>query len=345
LLVKDSEDGISPDGYKPVVDLDNEDVISPSVTLLKDGDRRRRRLLYYDDGPPPGEYYDNDDPTPPPTPPPTSPTKSPTDAPTATNAPTNSPTDAPTKSPTAPTAPPTPTPTCFHFGYDVQYAKYLSAPASSDDIAAMIGSLPASQQESLGAMSAAQHEQFISAPPSVQHSSAGFTLRPIPGYPADATACNPGSCTFEEATAHCDSLGSCSGVTQDDYGRYTVRAGSTLVDAVEDEMSWLKSDCGTPTTAPTAAPTDSPTDAPTDAPTAEPTIPTSAPTHVPTFLTRVAACSAAQRWSNTGVGDYICPPKIGNLAIPVHPGFYQKLDAVFNSVAFLLPHVFAGCTG
>jgi hypothetical protein len=70
------------------------------------------------------------------------------------------------------------------------------------------------------------------------------------------------------------STNGCSGVTYDDYGRYTVRAGSTLVSGVYMK-SWLKTDCATPT----AAPTDAPTAAPTPSPTAPTEAPTAAPSH------------------------------------------------------------------
>jgi hypothetical protein len=64
-----------------------------------------------------------------------------------------------------------------------------AAPASSGgggSVQALIASLPASQQAILGAMAPAQQQQFLNAPPSVQMSSAGFSLPPTPAAPTPA---------------------------------------------------------------------------------------------------------------------------------------------------------------
>jgi len=66
----------------------------------------------------------------------------------------------------------------------------------------------------------------------------------LSGYPASSTKCNPGSCTFGEAKAYCDTLSDCGGITLDKDGLYTVRVGTTGLQASPTgETSWLKSEC------------------------------------------------------------------------------------------------------
>jgi hypothetical protein len=63
-------------------------------------------------------------------------------------------------------------------------------------------------------------------------------------YPPDAEKCNHGSCSFEEAKAHCDELDDCKGVTKDVNNLYSVRQGKDgLRESAGPETTYLKADC------------------------------------------------------------------------------------------------------
>lgn len=70
----------------------------------------------------------------------------------------------------------------------------------------------------------------------------------IAGYAAGASPCNHAgsTCTFEEAVAECDRLNdACTGITADKEGKnVSVRQGSELIYSSNQEISWVKDDCG-----------------------------------------------------------------------------------------------------
>jgi hypothetical protein len=79
-------------------------------------------------------------------------------------------------------------------------------------------------------------------------------------YSPSATKCNieavgaPGSCTFDEAKSYCDELSDCAGVTQsppNQGGGFTVRQGTAGLKPWSGPISWLKTDCASPSQAST----------------------------------------------------------------------------------------------
>jgi len=66
-----------------------------------------------------------------------------------------------------------------------------------------------------------------------------YTNKYLSEYPDGATNCNPGSCSFDEAKAHCNSLTTCNGVTREGE-KFTVRAGTLPAGSKSGESSWLK---------------------------------------------------------------------------------------------------------